>query len=203
LTFPSNAEEPPAAGRRRPSAGRLITAGLLVVVVAIVVAWLLPPLGTGQSGAAAGPPGSEAGADPESGATQIRFVPAGEVRFGVEVRNTTFLPVTIDGLRGGRWVIEDVHLVLGTDPNLLSLADEHVRLFEPITLSPGATRLIGVVGRFPACPSARPNWATGTTATFTALRFDVRVAGLLPAEADVALLQPVELVGDADAACPR
>jgi hypothetical protein len=63
--------------------------------------------------------------------------------------------------------------------------------------------LIGVIGRFPPCPNARPNWATGTSATFTALRFDVRVAGILPAEADVALLQAVELVGDADLACPR
>jgi hypothetical protein len=96
-----------------------------------------------------------------------------------------------------------VHLILGVDPNLLSLDDEHVRAFERITLNPGASQFIGVVGRFPTCPNARPNWATGITATFTALRFDVRVAGLLPAEADVPLLQAVELVGDADVACPR
>jgi len=173
------------------------------VLVAIVLAWLLPPLGTGNAGVAAGPPGSEQEADPQTDAVQIKFVPSGEVRFGVEIRNTTFLPVTIAGLRGGRWVIEDVHLVLGTDPDYVGLEDGHVRAFEPITLSPGATQLVGVIGRFPACPNARPNWATGTTATFTALRFDVRVAGILPAESDVALLQPVDLVGDADVACPR
>ena len=201
LTSPLSADPAPE-GRTRPSARRLLRITALVAVLALGVAWLLPPLGKGWAGAASGPPGSELDSRPDSTAARIKFVPSGEVRFGVEVRNTTFLPVVIDGLRTGRWAIEDVHLVLGTDPRTLSLEDGYVRAFAPITLSPGQTQFIGVVGRFQACQSARPNWATGSTATFSALRFDVRVAGFLPAEADVELIQPVELVGDADAACP-
>lgn len=179
---------------------------LLLIVVGVAAAWLLPPLGTGNGGVASGPPGgrTETGVH---GQSIIYYVAGGRVAFGMEVRNTTFLPVTIVGLHdadagAGGFLLDGTHLLLGTDPTFLGLEDEHTRPFEPMTLGPGASRLIGVVGTFPTCADARPRWSTGVGIGIDSLLFDVRVAGLLPAGADVPLLQAVDLRGDADAACP-
>jgi hypothetical protein len=165
----------------------LAAAALVVVIGIFAAAWLLPPLGTGTTGVA-------------SGST---FIPSGRVTFGVEVQNTTFLPVTIDGLVGGRgdFSLEDVHLVLGDGP-ILGLDEGQTRPFEPFSLAPGETRLIGVVGHFPDCADARPNWSTGTGQTVSVLPLELRIAGVLPAAVDVPLLQPVDLIGNFDEACP-
>ncbi len=186
--------------RRRST---LAVLALVVVVVGIGAAWLLPSLGTGNAGAASGPPGSEHDADPETGAAVILFVPLGRVAFGVEVRNTTFLPVTIEGLvdDGSGFLLDGAHLVIGEGP-VLGLEVDQTRAFEPLSLAPGETRLIGVVGRFPDCAHARQNWSPGTYAVVDSLRLDVRIAGILPAEADVPLLQAVELQGNDEEACP-
>jgi hypothetical protein len=113
--------------------------------------------------------------------------------------------VRIDGLADGpgEFLLGESRLVLGTDPAMLDLADAHVRAFTPVMLEPGETRLVGIVGRFPSCEDARPNWATGVGITIYTLGLDTHVAGVLPVQAEVALLMPVELLGDADAACPR
>jgi hypothetical protein len=214
LTSPSSAEASPpeaAAGpgpRRRIGIPELLAVAIGIVVIAVAAAWLVPPLGTGNAGVAAGPPGSEQTPDPTGGGDGgdgILYVPSGEVRFGVEVRNTTFVPVTIDGLTDGtdNFLLGDSRLILGTDPELVDLADAHVRTFTPITLGPGETVLVGVVGRFPSCADARPNWATGVGVTVYTLWLDTHVAGVLPVQTGVALLMPVGLVGNADAACPR
>lgn len=188
---------------RRPRVRTILAGGAALLAVLVAVAWLVPPLGPGNAWVTSGPPGSDPGTSP-SGATDIRFVPSGRVGFGVEVRNTTFLPVVVDGLRFdlAAFLLDDARLVLGTDPDVIGLEDNQVRAFEPFTLVPGEVRLLGVVGRFPDCANARPNWSTGVGETIDALRLTVRIAGVLPAGADVPLLRPVELHGDADAACP-
>ena len=86
--------------------------------------------------------------------------------------------------------------------NTLGLEDAQIVAFTPFTLPPGGSRFIGVIGRFPPCADARPNWAPGVGLKILVLRLDVRVAGVLPMEADVPLLQPLELRGNADVACP-
>lgn len=181
-------------------------AALLVVLVGIGVAaaWLVPPLAKGDAGVAAGPPGgrTETGQDGES---VIFYLPGGRVGIGVEVRNATFVPVAITGLTGGfanDFLLESPSVVLGDEPGYLGLEDGHTIPFAPITLAPGGSRLIGVVGQFPDCAGARPNWATGSAVGIDSLHLDVRVAGILPREADVPLSIPVELRGDADTACP-
>lgn len=191
---------------RRPRPRTVVAVVLALLVLVIAVAWLVPPLGTGNAGQASGPPGVDQGTDPDTGAAIITFVPAGSVAFGVEVVNTTFLPVTIDGLLDAgaeAFGLRDVRVVLGNDPTFIGLDDAHARPFETITLAPGATQLIGMVGRFPACANARPTWATGSEAGIRSLRLAVRVAGILPAQADVPLLIPVDLRGNADAACAQ
>jgi hypothetical protein len=187
---------------RRPRLRAILAGAAALLAVLVAVAWLIPPLGPGNGGVAGGPPGSDQGTSP-AGATIIGYVPSGRVAFGVEVRNTTFLPVIVEGLRFGPagFLLEDSHLVLGTDPNIMGLEEGQVHPFEPVTLAPGEVRLLGVVGRFPDCANARPNWATGAGVTIDALRLSVRIAGLLPADSDVPLLRPVDLLGDADAAC--
>jgi hypothetical protein len=186
------------------SPGRLAAIAIVVAIGIIGAAWLLPPLGTGSAGVASGPPGSDQGTDPAEAAAQIKFIPSGRVAFGVEVRNITFVPVTIDGLDEGRTsvALKDVHLVLGEGP-IMGLDEAQTRAFEPISLAPGESRLIGVVGYFPDCADARPNWATGTGATIVSLLLEVRIAGILPTAAEVALIQAVDLLGNADEACPR
>jgi hypothetical protein len=175
-----------------------------IAVIAIAAAWFVPPLGTGDAGVASGPPESEQTTDSSNGAVQITYVPSGRVAYGVVVRNTTFVPVVIDGLHGAEtFILDDVRLVLGNGASYLGLEDDHIRAFTPITLAPGDTQLIGLIGRFAACPDARPNWATGAGVTYFTIRLDVRVGGLLPVESDVALLQPFELLGNADKACAR
>lgn len=184
---------------------RTALVALLVALVSsgIGAAWLLRPLGPGSAGVASGPLGSDLGTASSTGAAVIWFVPSGRVAFGVEVRNTTFVPVTIEGLGSGDgsgFLLDDVRLVLGNGPSF-GLEDDQTRAFEPFSLGPGASQLIGIVGRFPDCAHARPNWTTGTGVTTYALRFDVRIAGILLAEADVALLQPVDLRGNDEEAC--
>lgn len=176
---------------------------LAVLLGVVGAAWLLPSLGTGNGGAASGPPGSEHDADPETGAAVILFVPLGRVAFGVEVRNTTFLPVTIEGLvgAGSGFLLDDAHLVIG-EGSVLGLEEGQTRAFEPLSLAPGDVRLIGVVGRFSDCAHAHPNWSTGTFARVDTLRLHVRIAGILPAQADVPLLQAVQLQGNDEEACP-
>lgn len=185
------------------SRGRLGAIALVVAIGIIAAAWLLPPLGSGSAGVASGPPGSDQGTDPVESAAQIKFIPSGRVAFGVEVRNTTFLPVTIDDLYlgGTSFLLEDAHLVLGEGP-ILGLEEGQTRAFEPISLAPRESRLIGVVGHFPECANARPSWTTGTGVTISSLLLEVRIAGILPAAADVPLLQTVDLLGNTDEACP-
>jgi hypothetical protein len=187
---------------RRPRA--LASLLVIVLIVGAGTAWLVPPLAKGDAGVAAGPPGGKTESG-QHGETVIFYVPGGTVGIGTEVRNASFVPVTITGLTGGfanAFLLQDTALVLGTDPGYVGLEDGHTIPFAPITLSPGESRLIGVVGRFPDCAAARPNWATGSGVGIDSLHFDVRIAGILPREADVPLLIPVELRGDADAACP-
>ena len=188
------------AALRRPRTALTLALGALVVLIA--AALLVPPLGRGSAGVTSGPPNGRTEGGPD-GAAVIFYLPGGKVGIGIEVRNSTFLPVTITGLTGGTAVfaLEDVGLVLAVDAGYVGLEEDHVRPFEPLTLAPGQAQLIGLVGAFPACTSARPNWSTGVGRVFRALRLDTRVAGLLPVVAEVPLFQPVELRGDADAAC--
>jgi hypothetical protein len=173
--------------------------GLLAFGVA--AAWLMPPLAAGSSGVAQGPPGSGSTIGEDDVAT-IVFVPDGRVAFGVEVRNATFLPVTIVGLRG----VDDDSLqlvgataVLG-DGVVVGLDTAHTRPFEAVSLAPGETTLVGIAGNFPDCANAH-TWATGAGIQVDRLWLAVNIAGVLPREVEVPLLREVALVGS-ETACP-
>jgi hypothetical protein len=183
----------------RPRTVVLAAVGLLALGVA--AAWLVPPLATGSSGVAQGPPDSGSTMD-EDGVATIAFAPDGRVAFGVEVRNATFLPVTIVSLRG---LDEDALQLVGPealvgDGEVVGLDAAHARPFEAVSLAPGEAILIGIAGRFPACANAH-SWSAGAGIHVDRLGLEVRVLGVLPRDVEVPLLQEVAFIGN-EAACP-
>ncbi|MBI3750722.1 MAG: hypothetical protein HY263_03565 [Chloroflexi bacterium] len=182
-------------------ARRAVLVALVLVSAVVAVAWTQEPLSPGNAAAVQGPP-DQSPPPSGTGAIAVAFEANARVAYGTEVRNG-LLPMTIDGLTvdQGGGLLTDLHLVLLRDPKLFDFADGSVRPFTPITLGPGETTTIGVVGRFVDCRTAVDHFSPSTSATLVELWLDVHVAGL-PRVAHVPLQLPVELLAPETRTCP-
>ena len=184
-------------------ARRLGVVALVIAAAVVAVAWTAEPLLAGEAGAAQGPTDVPPPADSSGGGVAIAYVAGGRVAYGVEVRNGTLLPVTIDGLvaEQGGGLLTDLRPALLRDPGMFDFSDASLQPFTPVTLGPGGRTTIAVVGRFVDCRTAIDHFSPNTFVGIEELWLDVHVAGL-PRVAHVPLVLPVELEAPAVRSCP-
>jgi hypothetical protein len=185
-------------------AARRVLFVVAVLAAALVgLALLTEPLEPGHGGAAEGPPDASAMPAGEPGDAAIAFEAGGRVAYGTEIRNGGLLPVTIDGLTPGQGggLLTDLRLGLLRDPGMLDIGDASLRPFEPVTLGPGDSTFIAVVGRFVDCRTAIDHFSPGAGVHVQELWLDVHILGL-PRVAHVPLRLIFELMGPAVRSCP-
>ncbi len=119
--------------------------------------------------------------DPSApGATRyvFHFVPSGPITWGLSIRNTLLVPVTIRGLHtgsAGAALVTDEALHLDPDG---SVPPEQLKAFAPIELAPGQATFLAVTARFADCASAQRNWSPGSALVQDELPLDVTVLGI-------------------------
>lgn len=164
---------------------RLVFGGLVVVLVAAaavgVYASAADPLQPGAASAVAGGLQSEAADEVGRFRYDFRFVALGPIRWGLDVRNSMLVPVTIYGLdHGGELPSEHVadqtlQLLAGES---IGLEPDQLRPFTPLELAPGAEVFLAVSERFADCASATQQWSPGSAFLRQELWLDVSVLGL-------------------------
>jgi hypothetical protein len=177
---------------RPMSRRRLLTSlfGLVLIAMLVVIGYVAlaaPPLAFANSA-------SVIGAIPhdEDGIPQydVAFADRGEVRWGVEVRNTLPVPVRIEGLAqselSGRALIDKPELHLLRDVRVIGVEAEAVRPFEPVTLGPGDAVFLAITDHFVDCATAHAGWALGSGLVRSDVGVAVSVLGV-PRMAKVAL----------------
>jgi hypothetical protein len=165
---------------------RLVFGGLLVVLVLVagagVYAFTSDPLEPGAGSVVAN--GVQAEGPDETGRFRydFRFVPLEPIRWGLDVRNRSLVPVTIRGLdRSGEApsalaIDQTLHLLAGDS---MGVEPDQLRPFTPVELAPGAEVFLAVSERFTECASARQHWGVpGSALLRQELRLDVSVIGL-------------------------
>lgn len=193
-----------AAGsvRSRPRRG-LALAVVAALVLVLGYAWLAEPLVTGNAGMAAGPAGTVGVPNGQGG--DYPYVAGARVAYGVEVRNSLLLPVTIEGLSpdvtANDGLIQGSTLFLLRDANVIDNREGSLRPFAPVTLGPGETIFLMVVGNEADCRWAIDHFSPGTGVTYAQLRLRARVLGL-GRTVDVPLAGSLGLLAPETRTCP-
>lgn len=134
----------------------------------------------------------------------LPFVAGGRIAWGVEIRNTLLVPVTIRGLQAFAGDLaplataEELHL-LRTD--FVSVAPDDLRPFASLELAPGQAVFLAITAQFVDCASARQHWSPGSALVQDDLRLDVGVLGL-PRLARVALPFSLRFQAPDETGCP-
>jgi hypothetical protein len=173
----------------RPAGGLALVGVLGIGVLAVSYLSSVEPLAVGSSWATSGAERREPRYFEVEPAYEFRFVELGEVQWGVEVRNTLALPVTIRGLHPvlrdtNAFVVEkEIQLLSGSsvgfEPHLL-------RPFSSVELTPNETVFLMMSNRFLTCEWAEEHFDPGTGVGLEELRLDVTVLGV-PKVAHIAL----------------
>lgn len=192
-----------ASGRGRPRRWLAVVVAAALVLV-LGYAWLAEPLVTGHAGMAAGPAGTTGVPDGQGGVS-YPYVAGARVAYGVEVRDSLLLPVTITGLdpdvTANDGLIQGSTLFLLRDASVIDSQEAALRPFAPVTLGPGESVFMMVVGTEADCRWATDHFSPGTGVTYVQLRLSAQVLGL-GRSVDVPLMSGLELLAPETRTCP-
>jgi hypothetical protein len=106
----------------------------------------------------------------------VRFEPEDPVGVGFSVRNTSWLPMTIESVEsfGREHDAFLAHLEPALPPEGQLFSVDNTRPFKPVVVSPGENVTIQLMGDMRSCEAVRGRWAPGTAQVFGLVHVKVR-----------------------------